>query len=145
MTLYELINPSDTVTFYAESEMVAVVCTKMLSGMYFVENADTGESIDENVYLKQLESEIDAGNDWIADHLEELATCYESFAYASKRQRKEYELALELIDDPAKREQFKAAHEDSNRTSLTPIVNVAWGKAGVFRQRVSERKEGKGE
>jgi hypothetical protein len=63
---------------------------------------------------------------YVKEHKKEISDAFLSFAYGGINQRKQYDAAIEAITDPEKLKQFKAQHEDIQRTSMSRWVNYAW-------------------
>ena len=136
MQTYELINPSDEVTFKAENDKLAYVvallvgngktpCRKISengdeieipSFLLFSENADK----DINNYL-----ECSLSN-FIENNRPKLKKTLETFCYLSPKERKTYDDAINSITDINKLKEFKNQHEDQNRTSTSEFVKKAW-------------------
>lgn len=131
--IYECINPSDQITFIANSDKIAYAATLIVFNTKAgCDNKDTGVSLPtlmlfhpdpmslvEEFLGMPLESYLDANSAEIADALK-------SFAYLNYDERKTYDAAIAAITDPDKLAAFKADHEDRNRTSMSAYVNHAW-------------------
>ena len=134
---YELINPSDKITFRARDFESAVGATLALGrGRYGAKRiGDDGwgtedESMDVPLFLfggaaewlakkgLDLDKIIDGNRDGVVAALRD-------FAIGDMKDRKLYESALEKITDDAKRREFIAEWDDERRTSLSEIVNQA--------------------
>lgn len=133
MNIYEFITPSDPITFKSDDDKVAFACSLLLgNGQAGCENKSTGESLPTMLMFvadpnKEIEKFI--GEDFksfIHANKPKIKACFDSFAYGSVSERKTYDDALEAITDPEKLKEFKAKHEDKNRTSMSKWVKGAW-------------------
>jgi hypothetical protein len=139
--LYELIQPSDAVTFHAPDDNVArAVCLMLGNGQYGINN-EAGEKVDaflifcgEEKATERLHSWF--GPDvaaWMKAHEPEIAEALESVMTISTRERGMFERALSAIDDPAKRKAFRDETHDRNRSSMNNIAGRAWKLAAELR------------
>jgi len=55
-----------------------------------------------------------------------IAECFKSFSYGSASDRQTFDDACDAITDPEKLKEFKAKHEDKNRSSMSQWVKGAW-------------------
>jgi hypothetical protein len=144
--LYEIINPSDPYTIEAPSLDVAfVACLFLGTGQYAFKPLDEdGEEIPLFIF-----GGMEA---WCAEHLEEgfeavvtrvttepakrkeLADCFDSCLIGRREDRNAYRAGLELIDDPAKREQWRDRWHDDRRSSLNNIGARAFEMASKLRE-----------
>lgn len=141
LMFYEFITPSDPITFAAPNDNIAFVCALTLgAGKAFCTRED-GEKL-QTCFLFTPPDELDAAiqkqlgaslTDYIDSHREEIATAFESFAYGSFESRRQYDDALSAITDEDKLAQFKASHEDRNRSSMSQWVKGAWKIAKQLR------------
>jgi hypothetical protein len=144
--IYEIINPSDECTCKAESLSVAAFCAILLSPNFGVGNTEN----DEERFFAPLGAVAAFQEKWgdaavfLRANECAIAACLESYFYGSASRRAEYDLALELIDDPAKRETFKAEAENRSRTSMNKIVLAAWRYAKEIKEVIAKKpaKEG---
>ena len=141
--IFELINPSDTTTFEADSLSVAAFSAILLSPRYGVEQVDNRES-----RFFEFIGAVDAFTKrwgdpaaFLREYEAEIAACLDSFAYLSPEERQQYADALEAITDEAKREAFRAKHEDRNRSSMNKICRAAWEFAKRIRVAMESRNE----
>lgn len=139
--IYEFITPSDAITFKAECPKVAFYCGLILGRGKAGVTSETGERIpclmlfcDEQTIdatiLEQLGGPI---KEWQQQNLAAIADCFESFAYGSIAERRDYDAAIEAITDPDKLAAFKAHHEDKRRTSMSRWVDYAWKEGSAHR------------
>ncbi len=139
MNIYEFITPSDPITFKAENDKVAFTCALLLgSGKAGCHRYDeTNEQIDLPTMLmfsqnpdKDIEDFI--GGDFgkfIEENKQQIKYCFYSFSYGNIEDRKTFYDACDAITDDKKLKEFKAKHEDRNRTSLSTWVKGAWNMA----------------
>lgn len=143
--IYELITPSDAITFIAYDDKIAYTCALTLGeGKAGCENKTKGNNL-QTLMLFNPEPLAEAKKylgveltDFIGDNKEALAECFESFAYGSTSDRQTYEDALEAITDPEKLKEFKAKHEDKNRTSMNQWVKGAWNYGEALRKKIAQ-------
>ena len=133
MNIYELITPSDPITFKADDDKIAFACAVILgNGKAGCTNTNTGDSIPTMLmFAKDPEKDIAEfiGGDmseFIKTNNKKVSECFKSFAYGSASDRRTYDDACEAITDTEKLKEFKAKHEDKNRSSLSQWVKAAW-------------------
>jgi len=130
--IYEFITPSDPITFIANDNKVACVCSVLLGNGKAGCTREDGEKIP-SMWLfhpdpvpeieKYLECSLD---DFIKANKAAISECFKSFSYGDFSDRKQYDAAIEAITDPDKLAKFRATHEDSNRSSMSKWVAYAW-------------------
>lgn len=121
--LYEVINPSDKVTFHASDHKVACVAVLFIGeGHYAVKCLDEQADIpgfqalgDKDLSKTVAWLGLDPGT-FIRTNRTSIVEAMRSFAYGSENERRLYEEALRLLEDPEKRKQLMAAHEARNRS-----------------------------
>ena len=133
MNIYEFITPSDPITFKADDDKVAFTCALLLgNGKAGCTNLKTGDSIPTMLmFAKDPEKDI---QDFIGGDFKEffegnkpkISECFKSFAYGSFSDRQSFVDACDAITDPEKLKEFKAKHEDKNRSSMSQWVKHAW-------------------
>lgn len=138
--IYNLINPSDAITFKSDSDKIAFVCALILgSGKFGMERADNKEVQSPLLFLSEdsdaiiseyLQSDL---KEFCKQNKLEISNCFESFCYGSIRDRQTYDDAIEAIDDFDKLQKFKLKHEDTNRTSASKWILCAWEYAKHFK------------
>lgn len=133
MNIYELITPSDPITFKAKDDKIAYACAILLGGgQAGCENKTTGENLQTLIMFAPEPVEIvqeyigSTISDFLDDNKAEIKECFESFAYGSVSDRETYDSAIESITDKKKLEAFKKKHEDKNRSSMSQWVKSAW-------------------
>ncbi len=143
--LYEIINMSDKYTIEAHSLDIAfAACVFLGSGQYAFEPlADGGTKIPffmfggtdewckENLN-NSMKDTIDSIMQSEARRLE-LADCFDSCLIGGAQHRKTYKDGLALIDDPAKRGQWKSKWHDDRRSSMNDIGGRAYKMAAKLR------------
>lgn len=143
--LYEFITVSDPITFRASNDSIAfVVATELGQGNAGCMNCDTGEKVKSMTSFmpdNKIQEVIRnyCGNDakaFILEHAQEIADAYKSFAYGSVSNRRTYDAAIAAITDPKKLDEFKALHEDQNRTSLSQWVALAWKHGEAIQKKI---------
>lgn len=145
---YDLINPSDAVTFTAPSLPVAFLATCLISTSYAATPLDEEGQPLEPEAAKDWEVPMflfGGAREWAAErwpdlvtatrdewaepllqaHKPELIACLRTFCTGSWKDRKLFDSALAAIDDPEKRAAFLADWDDKKRSSLTEITNRA--------------------
>jgi hypothetical protein len=138
MNIYKFITPSDPITFKAENDKIAFVCTLILGNgkAGCVKTPKTNE--EEEVNLPTIFIFDNDPEKTISDFLgfdiptfanrnkKKIKECFASFCYGDVSDRKTYDDVLEAITDPEKLKEFKNKHEDSQRTSIPSWVKGAW-------------------
>ena len=128
MIEFELINPSDPYTFFAQNEEVASLIVFCLSTMYGAKSKDKTIEIPVFIfggakewYFEKFNRTPDEG---LESEKEAVKIGLNSFMYGSFEDRERYELALSLIDDEDKKEEFKIKWNDA-RSSINDIGTYA--------------------
>lgn len=141
MPTYEIVNPSDAVTIQGELPACVVACV-MLSSMYALVDEHDQNAGPNTILVQDPEKILDK---WLNEHTgldttafceahrAEVAAALASVQYGNFAARHTYERALALIDDPAKKEQWKTEWEDDRRSSMNRIVQHAWELAAQMR------------
>lgn len=130
MKIYEIANPSDAYTLEADNFLVAAVAVALLgNGAYGIEGTPCLFGWD--AWLKE---HVPQGvNAFIDANAEAMAAVLDSVMIGSETDRKNYHKALGLIDNPAKREEWKLHWHDERRSSLNDIGSRAWALAKKLR------------
>lgn len=116
MKLYEIINPSDAMTMYAPTPVLAGVAVALLgNGKLGVEGSPILFGWDE--WLKK--NGIEDLSAWVKDHANEVGAALRSVALGSVNDRADYDAALAAIDRPEWRASFIAGRNDRRRSSLS--------------------------
>ena len=133
--IYEIINPSDMITFRADDEKIAIVLTVLLgNGQYGLKSeADKNyptlflfmktEQINEG--LKPFFNSVAELLQYATDHAEEMAISFDSVVTADRCWRIDYEKALEHIVDEKERQKYKDEFNDRHASSLNNIYGCA--------------------
>jgi len=134
--VYELINPSDKITFKTGDDKIAFFCSLYLgSGKTGAKRFDeNGDEVDiPSLMLFDTEPLKTAAeylgkpfDEYLKDNEQEISECFLSFSYGGFEERRTFDDALEAITDPEKKKEFKAKHEDRNRSSMSQWVAHAW-------------------
>ena len=143
--IYDLINPSDDITFDAPTFESAAVAVVLLGLGRFGAKPEVDESPDGAFLHREIPlltlGPYDKKDKWLLDnfgvqsnedytafidrHHTDVVATLRSFATVSVKERRIYDLALSKITEPDKRAEFLAEWDDENRTSLHEIVNHA--------------------
>ena len=125
--LYELVNPSDQVTFEATNEKIACFCAWSLSWAYWVTD-QKGKSYWIPAFNESVIEEVLGPSDWMENFVKEnkpeIKKCFLSFFYGSFWDHEQYKKALDCITDNKKKKEFMDHNED-RRSSMSRIVNRA--------------------
>jgi len=140
---YELITPSDPITFKAESDKIAFFCALVLgSGKAGMKREDGAKCESPMVFLSSdpmpgIEALLGCDFQEFGDNnVQEIAACFRSFAYGSFSDRANYDAAIEAITYPEKLAAFKEKHEDQNRSSMSQWVAGAWSYADAYDKKI---------
>ena len=118
--LYELINPSDAITFWATPIEAAIIADHMLDAPYFVKDADTGES------PKVADLEASYNEIWTdAKKISSSAEAYRSFVIGKPYEPRLYDEAIRRMT-ASDAEKFRNEHHAGRRTSLNDICKRCW-------------------
>lgn len=121
--LYELINPSDRITFRATLEEAACIADRMRPALYFVKDVETGEE----PTVEDLQSVYDAI--WKdAAKLASYAAAYDSFLVGSTTERELFEKAASLMLANEARA-YRKEYDDKRRSSFNDICGQCWAAA----------------
>lgn len=133
MYLYELITPSDPITFKAKNNKIAFICAVLLgNGQAGVNKYNSDDNIPSLLFLSKNPNEIinsyldNTVDNFIENNKNDIKECFKSFAYGNFNSRIDYDNAIEAITDSKKLEEFKKKHEDKNRSSMSQWVKLAW-------------------
>lgn len=137
--LYSLINPSDSITFEAQSRGVAAAAILTISPMYGAYHLDGPSGIDGEMNIpiigssEWFEKEFGiAPVRFLQTNQARVAQALESFVLGDEGDRKIYLLALRLIPQ-ANREEFQKTWEDLKRSSMNDICAIAKERAKTLR------------
>lgn len=141
--IYEIINPSDAVTFHAPDDTVARAVVLLIGrGMYGLEGPNGSVScllafasdVQTQQALREWFGDEESGlSRFVDQHRDEVLAALDSVQNVSCDKRKEYDdELLALLEE--KREAYRKKTESKNRTSLTCIVKHAWEMAEHVRR-----------
>jgi hypothetical protein len=135
MSLYEIINPSDCVTFHASSDSVAVAVVLAIGkGKYGAERCEDGQDVG-GLLLFATNEVVEAslkiwlGTDFETfanEHKAEMAEALMDCATVKPENRQAYEHKCKVMDTPEELLEYRAQVEDRNRSSVNDIVGRAW-------------------
>ncbi len=148
MALYEIINMSDAYTIECPSLDIAfTVCILLGEGQYGMQSLED-ESLKVPIFLfggveewcsEKFGSAANAVlRSTLDDKAAEVATSLESCVIGDRSDREMFTNTLALIDDPEKREQFKAQWHDKNRSSMNDIGKRAKIHAARLRTKIAK-------
>jgi hypothetical protein len=124
--VYEVINPSDAITFRATPEEAAVIAIRLYESLIFVKDVETGKDPSEGFspeHLARLHKEV------LGDAMRPgYAAAWRSFLVGAPHDRGLFEHAIEKLA-PNDATEFAALWHDQKRTSLNDICKHAWDNA----------------
>ena len=139
MTLYDVSNPSDAYTFEAPDTTVAFVVVALLgNGGYGATPIGDDKAEKIPIFL------FGGADDWmrergividrvLADRKPAIIESLDSVLIGDAHDRQAFRDGLELIDDPAKRVQWRDRWHDDRRSSMNNIGKRAWTIAARLR------------
>lgn len=136
MNIYEFITPSDAITFKTDCDKVAFTCALLLgngkAGCKRIDK-DNNEVRIPTMLLFSANPDSDIKeflgiemNEFINKNKPKIKECFSSFSYGNIEDRITYDDTVSAITDDVKLKEFKAKHEDRNRTSMSEWVSYAW-------------------
>ena len=150
MSTWELINPSDKVTFKAPTFELAAIAVGIMGGSYAAEELDGDTDKPRKVPLFlfggteeffQKEFGKGVGESFEQCDKEALAEVFESFLIGSMAERRAYEKAMSVLPEEEKAA-FKADWLDKERSSMNNICARAEHYARALRAPDKEQKDG---
>lgn len=123
--LYELINPSDTITFFATPTEAAFIANRMAAGFYFVRDCESDER------PAEIDDALRASYDALWSDPERLASysrAYASFLVCTARERPLFEDAITRMSE-ADADAYRKVWQETHRTSMNDIVAQCWATA----------------
>lgn len=148
MNTYDLINPSDPISFTAENDAVAILAVLLVSQNY----GASREGFDAGPYLFGTVEDVmrdlrAAGDDSetlsaaMEKRFSAIADALDSFQIVPREGREMYDEALGLLRRycSAEAEAWKAKWLDQKQSSLNDICSYAWRKAAALRARLAEK------
>lgn len=149
MSLWELINPSDKITFKAPTHELAAIAVGIMGGQYGAEELDTETEPrkvplflfggTEEFFQKTFGKTV--GESFEQCDKEALAEVFESFLIGSMAERRAYEKALSVLPEEEKAA-FKADWLDKERSSMNNICARAEHYARALRAPAKEQADG---
>lgn len=145
--IYEIINPSDTVTFIADDSLVAQAATILLSGGQFGLCDSEGESYPTMMmFLGEEQSErrlgeIFGGDDaksfieFSKERIADIADALDTVAIVGFGGREDYDRRLAIAED---KDAYRLAWDRKNGTSLNGIASGAWSMAKEYRESIKK-------
>lgn len=138
--IYEFITPSDPITFKAQSDKIAFFVALIVGNAKAgIERADGKEVELSSMFfihpdpIPVIEGYLGCSISEFGDtNATEVGEALKSFCYGEIRERQAFDDACDAITDPEKLQEFKAKHEDKNRTSLSEWVAYAWRLGDKF-------------
>ena len=144
--IFELVNPSDAVTFECEDVRVACVAVLVLGEGKYGLTDTKGDSVlplfmfggmdPVNAWFKE-QHDIDDVMEWMNAHLEEMATFLDSMVYGSVKERQLFLDAVSKMnaEDAA---DFKEKWFDQKRSSMNNIGRACAAYAAGCRKKAEE-------
>lgn len=121
--LYEVINPSDAITFRASVVEAACIADRLRPAWYFVKDVETGEE----PKVDNLQADYDAI--WKdAEKLASYADAYRSFLVGTRSERELFEEAVSRMT-PEEALAYRDKYHDRRRTSMNDICRQVWTQA----------------
>ena len=146
---YELITPSDAITFKAESDKVAFFCALILgNGKAGISRQDS-KGVEQSPMLLFHPDPLSVINGYLGCEIQEfgdqnaaaVSDCFLSFAYGNFSDREAFDNEVESFKTDDAREEYLKNHEDKNRSSMSKWVKGAWGYGESFKKKADEAKE----
>jgi len=135
--IYDLVNPSDPITFRAEPAIAPVVAYVLARSMLFVRNAE-----DQSDVRPLVDREFARRHDELystAETLRELAAVYDSFLIGSGLARVSFELAVVKMP-PADAIEYRRQWNDRRRTSINDFCQQAWDAAAEMQRMAGDMR-----
>jgi len=124
LRLYELINPSDQITFRASPLHAAIIADLMSSSLYFVKDVETGKAPADPDDIQSAYNAI-----WQdADALKAYSDAYASFLVGSARDRALFEEIVAGMT-PEERKARRDQWHDERCSSMNDICRQCWEAA----------------
>lgn len=148
----EIINPSDQCHIRGEDVQAAQIAILVISTGLYALRDEEGTSVLPILFgrggwadwlvaegfVTSEESQDEDLDNWIEANWERLEKALRSVTYGSRSECESQLKALELIDDPAKRQEFIDFNENQRRTSMSPIVKACHSWADKLRRNHAE-------
>lgn len=141
--IFEIVNPSDMYTIEADSFELACTATCILGeGAYSLIEIDGDNEMPlfffgghNEWFEKTFGHNFTQSLELFAP--EQIAVALDSVLIGGKENRQTYRDGLELIDDPAKREEWRRRWHDERRSSLNDIGGRAYAIAKALKERAT--------
>ncbi len=125
MKLYELINPSDTYTFYAKNIAIAGAVAQLISPNYGAKNVNDETDKTPLIFWTDFNKEHGIDKEFIEQNMADIAEAFASFAIGSPSERKELDEALKHMSEK-ERKNYLAERQERQRTSVNEIGEYAY-------------------
>ncbi len=135
---------SDAYTCQAEDENAAAIAVLLLGNGKYGLKDEKGETVlplmifaGEDACNELINKHTSGAvlSDYITANEPAIAAILQSVMTVGFSERKAYDRAMELIDDPTKRDAFRAEYHDRNRTSMNDIGGRAWRMAAALQKK----------
>jgi hypothetical protein len=134
--LYEVINPSDGITFRTDDTKIAIALATLLGeGQYGLEDENGNGDyptmflfMDEEQINERLKPHFNSTKemfDYVKANVDDFIKAIDSLATVDIAGRTDYEKALEHIKDEKDREKYKEWFNDKHRSSMNNIYGYA--------------------
>lgn len=121
--LYEVVNPSDAITFRATVVEAACIADRLMAALLFVKDVETGEAPE----VANLVDHYDAI--WTsAESIKSYANAYRSFMVGTAAERLLVEDAVSHMD-VEEADAYRAKWHKKRRTSMNDICRQVWASA----------------
>lgn len=143
---YELINPSDAITFKAESDKIAFFCALILGNGKAGISREDGKEVEESPMLMFVSNPLPIIEKYLGcslvefkdNNLGEISECFLSFAYGTFSDRAAFDRDVASFKTSIGLEAYLEAHEDRNRSSMSKWVQGAWDYGRAFKNKLNE-------
>jgi len=143
---YEVINPSDAISFRCNDRKCATLVLTILGGgayggRAFNDSLEEEPDADIPIFLfgglDEFWATFDSRpiKDALSSSLDEVAFALESVALGGVSERRSFDLAMSAITDESKRETFLAEYNDQKRSSMNDIMGRAHRIAKKMREK----------
>lgn len=127
--LYDVVNPSDPVTFEAKSFEAALGAILLVSnGNYAARPVRPDDAEEVPMFLlgmgveEYFEKRGETIEGFVESHYDDIIDALKSFATVEPRERNHYDARLGRISDPDKRKAFIRNWDDKHRSSMNRIT-----------------------
>lgn len=143
--MWEVINPSDAVSFTTDDVRIAIGVTALVGEGHYGLQDEKGREYPAMLLFMDMEqigkhlcphfNSLKEMLDYLGAHPDKTIAALESFALASIPQRIDFEKALEAITDEEKRRKYVAEFNDRHRTSVNDICAHARALVKVYQKK----------